>query len=151
MANNSELTVSIEPHLRDILTPILSLLPAELSSKLINDLSYLEVRYDVLLDVSKWARSRSGQYILQDRALDSNAYSMIALLAGSKTSPSSKLPLYKAPESPEQAAARHLNDRRAITSMINALLSVGGSGMATWWVADKAGWHNEWVRSQFFS
>jgi hypothetical protein len=72
---------------------------------------------------------------------------MVALLAGSVTSPERKFPLYVPDKSPEEAAALKAAERKAITSLLNALLSVIGSGFAAWWAAGKTGWKYEWVCS----
>jgi len=69
---------------------------------------------------------------------------MIALLAGSVTSPERKFPAYTPDKSPEEAAALRKAERQAITSLLNALLSIIGSGFAAWWAAGKTGWKNEW-------
>ena len=42
-------------------------------------------------------------------------------------------------------AAANKAERQAITSLVNALLSVIGSGFAAWWAAGKTGWKYEWV------
>ncbi|KAF7356870.1 hypothetical protein MVEN_01022800 [Mycena venus] len=69
---------------------------------------------------------------------------MVALLAGSVTSPERKFPPYVPPKSPEEAAALKMAERKAITYLLNALLSIVGSGFAAWWAAGKTGWKNEW-------
>jgi hypothetical protein len=76
---------------------------------------------------------------------------MIALLAGSVTSPERKFPAYTPDKSPEEAAALKKAERQAITSLLNALLSIVGSGFAAWWAAGKTGWKNEWVCNVKFS
>jgi hypothetical protein len=70
---------------------------------------------------------------------------MIALLAGTTTSPERKFPLV-VPQSviAEEERKRQIADRKAITAVVNALLSIAGSGVATWFVAER--WRYEWVR-----
>ena len=73
---------------------------------------------------------------------------MVALLAGTKTSPERKFPdVPRVSQDDESQRAR--NDRRAIVALLNALLSVIGSGVATWWAAQHLSWENEWVRNAF--
>jgi hypothetical protein len=73
---------------------------------------------------------------------------MIALLAGTMTSPERRFP----PHVPKGEVDQHKRfnaDRKAITGVINALLSIGGAGLATWWVAEGRGWKDEWVSRRF--
>lgn len=70
---------------------------------------------------------------------------MIALLAGSTTSPERRFPAHVLAKDSEEAGKQRHRERKEITTLLNALLSVGGSGAATWWAAEKAGWKNEWV------
>ena len=150
MDENSLLTVSIEPHLRELLTPLSATLPTELSSKLSAELLGNEIHYSLLSEVSRWSRSSSGEVALRSAGLDSHSYSMVTLLAGAKSSPSSNLPAFTPPESQEDIAKRQLSDRKAITAIVNSLLSIGGSGVAAWWAAGSAGWGEEWVRNFIF-
>ena len=73
-------------------------------------------------------------------------YSMISLLAGTTSSPEGKFGVYVPPKGPEQIEAERLDQRKSITTLINALLSIGGVAFAAWWAADKTGWKNEWVQ-----
>lgn len=73
---------------------------------------------------------------------------MIALLAGSTTSPERKFADYVPPKDPEVVQTEKMKERKTITALLNALLSIVGSGLAAWWAADKTGWKNEWVRLQ---
>ena len=73
-------------------------------------------------------------------------YSMISLLVGTTSSPEGKFGAYVPPKGPEQIEAERLNERKSITTLINALLSIGGVAFAAWWAADKTGWKNEWVQ-----
>ena len=149
MSEDLNLTISIEPHLHSILEPLKDILPAELAQKLYTELTGNEIHYSLLSTVSKWTRSEHGMQALQSRGLDFQSFSMISLLAGAKTSPTSKLPPYTPPESSEAAAKRHLNEKKAITAVLNALISIGGSGAAAWCAAGSAGWHEEWVEFTF--
>ena len=72
-------------------------------------------------------------------------YSMVSLLAGTTSSPEGKFGTYIPPKEPEQIEAERANERKSITALLNALLSIGGVGFAAWWAADKTGWRNEWV------
>lgn len=142
---SSDLTVSLEPHLIDALKPLFPLLPTALYTELSQELNKTEIRYGIVAEISKWCRSDEGANALKARNMHPASYSTIALLAGTKTSPSSRLPPHVPPESAEQKSKREWNDRKALTAVLNALLSVGCSGGAAWWAADKSGWRDEWV------
>ncbi|KAJ7429930.1 hypothetical protein B0H11DRAFT_2264629 [Mycena galericulata] len=90
------------------------------------------------------AYSRRTIAALQSASLEPQSYSMIALLAGSVTSPERKFPAYTPKKSPEEADALKKAERQAITYLLNALLSIIGSGYAVWWAAWMTGWKNEW-------
>ncbi|KAK7687939.1 hypothetical protein QCA50_009158 [Cerrena zonata] len=159
-ATHSELNVSLEPHLVEILRPLVPLLPDELLSKLMVALNAYDtpssalsrksqlsplIPYSVLTGISSWARSSSGVSKLssQNPPLDPHSYSMVALLAGTITSPERKFPdMPKGADDDDPERAR--NDRRAIVGLLNALLSILGSGAATWWAAQRLSWKNEW-------
>lgn len=76
---------------------------------------------------------------------------MIALLAGTRTSPERKFPAGSPVTRLDGRALsiedvkRNLDDRRAVTAVLNALLSILGSGAATWWAAERLAWKDEWV------
>ena len=144
----TDLTVSLEPHLHQALSDLLSLLPQDLSSLISEELSLSEIHYSLLTQVSRWARTDAGQARLRGAQLDPRNYdNMVSLLAGTRTAPSSKPP----PDPPanlqsaESRARRELSDRRAIVGILNGLLTIGCSGAAAWWAADKSGWKDEWV------
>lgn len=141
---SSDLTVSLEPHLVDALTPLLSLLPTALSGQLSQELNKTEIHYGLVAEISRWCRSDEGAAALKVRNMHPTSYSTISLLAGTTTSPSSRLPPHDPPESPERKSRREWNDRKALTAVFNGLLSVGCSGGAAWWAADKSGWRDEW-------
>jgi len=71
---------------------------------------------------------------------------MVSLLAGTRTSPEKNFPKSGMTDTvdPEQEAERDRNDRRAISALLNALLSIIGSGVAVWWAADRLHWKAEW-------
>lgn len=144
----SALNISLETHLLEILTPLTPLLPPKLASELIPYVSQPvppTVPYPLLQSISQWSRTPPGQDALQSVSLDPQSYSMVALLAGSVTSPERKFPAYIPEQSPEEAEAHKKAERKAITSLLNALLSIIGSGFAAWWAAGQTGWKNEWV------
>ncbi|KZS99694.1 uncharacterized protein LAESUDRAFT_765270 [Laetiporus sulphureus 93-53] len=82
------------------------------------------IPYPLLASIASWARSADGERALRenDPPLQPSDYSMISLLA----------------------AQRDLSDRRMVTAVINALLSIGGAGVATWWAAGRLAWKDEW-------
>lgn len=163
MSNLSELNISLEPHLVEALEPLVALLPETLSSQLAAALKSVEsgqkntvavsvvhpipiVTYSLLSSISAWARTADGIAALRGRnpPLQSSDYSMVSLLAGTRTSPDRKFP--QDPSTRNEAEPHdELADRRAITAVMNALLSILGSGAATWWAADKLAWRDEWV------
>ncbi|KAH9995594.1 hypothetical protein BJV77DRAFT_1094131, partial [Russula vinacea] len=81
---------------------------------------------------------------VENPPLDPLAYNMVALLAGTRTSPNKKFPQMPHPSSRSEIAARDISDRRAIVAVLNALLSVICTGAATWWAAQRTGWRDEW-------
>lgn len=172
MSSATDFNVSLEQHLADILQPLVPLLPEALSQELSVALSSVVkptastsptatgepserghgdtagppplIRYSLLSSISAWTRSPDGGDALSRCGLAPADYSMVALLAGTRTSPEKKFP--HTPVKPEGSdeARRELNDRRAVTAVLNALLSVIGSGVATWWAADRLSWKPEW-------
>ncbi len=166
MAATAELNVSLEPHLAEALAPLQELLPESYRSQLRAALSHgiskpqevdsvaqsdamLVISYALLSSISAWTRSAEGLAALQGHSppLQPSDYSMIALLAGTRTAPDRKFPAEFAPlaRNDEPVHRSEMNDRRAITALLNALLSILGSGVATWWAADRLRWQNEWV------
>lgn len=105
------------------------------------------VPYSLLYSISKWTRTEEGAAALSANSLNPRSYEMVSLLAGTITSPDRKFPPHK-PETndPLTDARREIGDRKAVVTLVNALLSVVGSGAATWYAAGVAGWGNEWVR-----
>lgn len=77
------------------------------------------------------------------------AYNMVALLAGTCTSPGKKFPPMSRSPARSETAARNVSDRRAIIAVLNALLSVICTGAAVWWAAQRLGWRDEWVGTIF--
>ncbi len=152
--NQPDITVSLEPHLLETLTPLPPILPPSLSSALSATLSRLpsptpEISYALLSEISQWSRTPSGQTLLKSNNFDPNSYLLVSLLAGAKTSPASKFPNYKRPADQEEDATRKVKDRKEITAILNSLLSIGATGFAVWWAADKSGWRDEWVSLTF--
>lgn len=157
-----DLTVSLEPHLLESLRNVQSRLSPPLSEKIAAYTSPSSssekasdvptIPYKLLLNLSQWARSPAGLSALKEPplpnvpALDSADYTMISLLAGTTTSPNRRFPAQVPTKDAAEDAKRQLNDRRAIVAVINALLSVAGTGGAVWWAAGSIGWRDEWVR-----
>ncbi|GJE91158.1 hypothetical protein PsYK624_073070 [Phanerochaete sordida] len=170
MSTIGDFNVSLEPHLVDTLLPLLPILPETLSNKLAVTLEEAAqstpppapsaapedggstaaapplIRYSLISSVAAWARSPDGRDALSRRSppLEPANYTMVALLAGTRTSPEKNFPHIAAKPDASQEASRELNDRRAVTAVLNALLSVIGSGVATWWAADRLHWKQEW-------
>ena len=175
MSSASGLNVSLEPHLIEALQPLIAILPQGLSANLSQVLSSAAsstpataddpaalivsgassshrqplIPYSLLSAISTWTRSPDGRDALAscDPPLDPSSYAMVSLLAGTRTSPEKNFP--DVPPKPDSGkeALKEVNDRRAVTAVLNALLSVLGSGVATWWAADRLRWKDEWVSS----
>jgi len=69
---------------------------------------------------------------------------MIALLAGTTTSPERKFGSYVPPQEPDQIMNQQKRERKAITTIINGVLSVIGSGAAAWLGSERTSWKQEW-------
>ncbi|KZT63131.1 hypothetical protein DAEQUDRAFT_700475 [Daedalea quercina L-15889] len=145
-----DLNVSLEPHLLDTLRPLVRLLPEDIASRLdalvASDVPPANIiSHSLLSSISAWTRSSDGEEALASHnpPLRPADYSMIALLAGTRTSPERKFPEYVAHiEGADERKA--YSDRRAMTNVLNALLSIGGAGFATWWAAGRLAWKDEW-------
>ncbi|KIM58499.1 hypothetical protein SCLCIDRAFT_1191044, partial [Scleroderma citrinum Foug A] len=85
-----------------------------------------------------------GTKILQECSpqLDPQSYAMISL-AGIRTSPEKHFPPY-IPSDPLEQRRCAIDDRKAISTVMNAVLSVVGTGAATWWATDRTGLKLEW-------
>ena len=114
------------------------------------------IPYALLTAIAKWARSPAAHdaFARHEPPLRAQDYTMLALLAGTRTSPERVFPRpdpsHSSPDDPQAASRRERSDRRAVTALLNALLSIGGAGVATWWAAERLHWRNEWVRAVFF-
>ena len=171
MSTASDLNVYFDAHLVEALQPLVPILPQELSEQLSSALDSVVpiapldpphtsaaspsidaarpvplIQYSLLSAISAWARSIDGRRVLIQCHLEPNAYMMVSLLAGTKVSPEKQFPATPRHTGGVEEAQREMNDRRAVTAVLNALLSVLGSGVATWWAADRLRWKNEWVR-----
>ncbi|TBU27234.1 hypothetical protein BD311DRAFT_760706 [Dichomitus squalens] len=163
----SGLNISLEGHLADSLRPLLGLLPSSLATELKQVLepthhtphsTPLDVElskhalvrtipYALLAAISKWARTPDAEHAMSSHEppLRVQDYSMVALLAGTRTNPERTYPTLSTPSADDQTShTRELGDRRAVTAVVNALLSVGGAGIATWWAAGRLSWRDEW-------
>lgn len=148
-----DINISLEPHLVRSLARIFPLLPHELGTELqkyIADPLPLLIPYKTLQAVSQWTRTEHGKKSLKSNDIDPYSYVMISLLAGTTTSPERKFGNYIPPKEPEEIEANRIREKRAITVLLNALLSIGGVGFAAWWAADKTGWKDEWVCILYF-
>lgn len=149
MTSEINLNVSLETHLLHGLNRISPILPHHLADDLAQYLVHpppLAIPYKSLFAISQWTRTDDGQKALQAHSIAPHDYSMIALLAGTTSSPEGKFGTYIPPKEPEQIEAERANERKSITALINALLSIGGVAFAAWWAAGNTGWRNEWVR-----
>lgn len=147
---SAELNVSLESHLLDVLRPLQNIAPEELAEKLrvyIDNSPPSTIPYSVLQAVSRWSRTETGTAALKSNSpsLDPHMYLMISLLSGTTTSPERKFGDYIPPKEPGQLEAERIRERKTITALINALLSIGGAAFAAWWAAEKTGWKNEYV------
>lgn len=173
MSSASDVNISLEQHLAEALRPLVPILPDKLSAELSHVLdtapstasfvappmsgtptsplgvaySQKLIPYSLLSAISTWARSAVGERAIteHDPPLDPNSYTMVALLAGTRTSPEKKYPDAPLVSADAGDAQKELNDRRAVTAVLNALLSIFGAGVATWWAAGRLAWRDEWV------
>jgi len=140
----------LPPHL---VTPIPQLLPSPSPSTAATT-PIPTIPYSLLYSISKWTRTEEGAALLSKNSLNSRSYEMVSLLAGATTSPERVFPPHKVETNdPLADRRREINDRKAVVTLINALLSIGGSGAATWYATGVAGWRNEWraLFSLFFA
>ncbi|KAF5355328.1 hypothetical protein D9758_006038 [Tetrapyrgos nigripes] len=147
------LNVSLESHLRDALKPVLPILDAQLQRRLaqfVDHSSSRTIPYSLLFDISKWTRSDQGLTALRASSLNPNDYTMVVLLAGTTTSPERKFGNYVPPKDEDVLAQERKRERKAITTIINGVFSVGGSGAAAWIGSASTGWKYEWkhIRSK---
>lgn len=152
------LNVSFTHDLADRLAPLKPILPSHLAAPIPSSLpspsssaatttSTSTVPYSLLHSISKWTRTEEGAAALSANSLNPRSYEMVSLLAGLTTSPERKFPPHKPePDDPLVDKRREINDRKAVVTLINALLSIGGSGAAIWYATGVVGWRNEWVR-----
>lgn len=77
---------------------------------------------------------------------DPRDYSRLSLLAGTITSPSSRLPPPEPKPEPWEVAQEEKNTRRAIAALVNGVFSMIGVGAAIWWASKTTGWTDEMVR-----
>jgi hypothetical protein len=141
-----ELNVSLEHHLLELLNALPTILPDDLAVELsafISPSSSTVIPYYILLKISQWSRSPVGLKALQSSSLDPQSYSMISLLAGTRTSPEKKFPAYVAKD-PEIERRQAANDKKAVSTVVNGVLSVAGTGFATWWASERTGLRLEW-------
>lgn len=159
--NDPELNIALEKDTLNRLEALRDIIPEEIATQLYAKLpspgsgspsgspAPQSVPYSLLRAVSRWARTDAGRDALlaHQPPLDARDYDMIALLAGSTTSPEKHFPVPVGgwPQD-ERDRRREISDRKAVTNVVNALLSIGGCGVATWYAAGAAGWNNEWVR-----
>ncbi|KAL0580612.1 hypothetical protein V5O48_001437 [Marasmius crinis-equi] len=154
--SSSQLSISLETHLVDALGPLIPLLPlserAQLTPYVSSPNRPSSIPYGLLQSISQWTRSPMGSQALHSASLKPNDYSMIALLAGTKTSPGSKLPPYRPPKEADEIARESHKERKAIGAIVNGVFSVVGTGAAAWWGSKHTGWKNEWrVLFAFFA
>ncbi|KAK2463665.1 hypothetical protein APHAL10511_004416 [Amanita phalloides] len=147
---SNQLTISLEDHLLDTLRPLHPRLPDDLAHDLDPYLSTsppIAIPYSLLFSISKWTRSDTGLEALHDQtpSLNPHSYSMVSLLAGTTVSPERSFGPYTPPPDAAQVEADRNREKKSITALLNALLSVMCSAFAAWWAAKKIGWRNEWV------
>lgn len=153
----AKLNVSLEPHLRDALTALSRILPEDTSQQLTLHLSSEAdtkvvpvISYELIHKISRWCQTPDGKTALQacSPPLDPQSYTMVSLLAGTRTSPEKHFPPYVAKD-PEEEQHLRTKERKAIATLVNAVVSVVGTGVATWWASERTGLRLEWVRSLF--
>jgi TMEM199 family protein len=154
----NDLHVSLELHLVEVLHPLVDIIPAPFSAELSQLLETASssrsttptISYTLLQSISRWTRTEEGQRALKlkDPPLDPLKYNMVPLLAGIRTSPNKTFPPLSPAFTLSESTARTIGDRRAIIAVLNSLLSVVCTGVATWWATQRTAWRDEWVCSQ---
>ncbi|KAN0088544.1 hypothetical protein V8E55_005601 [Tylopilus felleus] len=148
----AKLNVSLEPHLRDALTALSRILPEDTSQQLTLHLSSEAdtkvvpvISYELIHKISRWCQTPDGKTALQacSPPLDPQSYTMVSLLAGTRTSPEKHFPPYVAKD-PEEEQHLRTKGRKAIATLVNAVVSVVGTGVATWWASERTGLRLEW-------
>ncbi|KAF9531748.1 hypothetical protein CPB83DRAFT_916544 [Crepidotus variabilis] len=146
MSSINDINVSLEPHLLDSLEEIYPVLPQDLkesfSPYITSDTPKPHIPYTHLQALSRWARS--PEFSAKSPGINPNTYTLVSLLAGTMTSPERKLGTYVPPPDPEEVERRQRNEKKAITTLVNAVLSIGCAGAAAWAGSGKTGWSNEW-------
>ncbi|KAF8661264.1 hypothetical protein AX16_001367 [Volvariella volvacea WC 439] len=146
----AKLNISLEPHAAELLRSIVNIVSQDLQPILLPYTTQENlpstIPYDVLFSVSKWARTPAAVKTLESHtpSIRPQEFNMVSLLAGATTSPERKFPPPDRVKEPEEIAAEQLQERKAITTLVNSLLSIAGAGFASWWAAEKTGWKNEW-------
>ncbi|KAF8449098.1 hypothetical protein L210DRAFT_3609530 [Boletus edulis BED1] len=148
----AKLNVSLEPHLQDTLMALLRILPEETCQQLTPHLSPETnttvvplIPYELILQISRWCQTTDGKAALRacSPPLDPQSYTMVSLLAGTRTSPEKHFPPYTAKD-PEEDQRLRTKDRKAIATLVNAVLSVVGTGVATWLASEHTAMRLEW-------
>lgn len=104
------------------------------------------IPYSLLHSVAVWARSPEGSATLTRAGLLPSSYGIVSLLAGTQTKARGPALPPSSPDDPSlSAGGLGKEDRKAIVALINALVSIVGSGAAGWWAAGGLGWRDEWV------
>lgn len=76
----STLKISIPPHLREALDPLIGILPTELEHLVLTALNGTEIMYTTLADVSKWAFTEDGKEKLESKQLSESLRTIIHVL-----------------------------------------------------------------------
>ncbi|KAF8327146.1 uncharacterized protein EI90DRAFT_1819185 [Cantharellus anzutake] len=103
-----------------------------------------EIRHHTLHQISRWAQSEEGRSSLRSHGLDPADYLLISLLSGVTSLPFTNPPPYD-PDAgdPNKASRRAAQDRRAVVALLNALFSILGVGIGSFWIAGSGGWKLE--------
>ncbi|KAF7430530.1 hypothetical protein PC9H_006238 [Pleurotus ostreatus] len=144
---SADLNISLRPHVVDALRPLRDVLPQDLQTQLhpfLIEPTPPTIPYSILSRISQWSRSDSGRSALQHVDRDAADYTMISLLAGATTSPEKNFGPYTPPKEPHIIANEQKLERRAITAIVNGLVSIFATGMAVWWASDRTGFRDEW-------
>jgi len=77
----STLKVSIPPHLREALEPLIGILPPDLEQPIVKALEGTEILYTTLVDLSKWALTEEGKQKLESKHLSEVSFSFTITFA----------------------------------------------------------------------
>jgi TMEM199 family protein len=136
---------SLPPHLESRIGALLAVLPpsspehGQLNIALASEEEDKTIPYALLRSLSTFATNNAD--LLESHSLKASDYTMIALLAGTKSDPKTRFP----PPRPKEKDVPWSKTTRELTTILNCVFSVLGTGAAAWYATDRTGWRTELV------